>query len=250
MDVLTQMKLFNKILRLIGVSDEVQALVKEWDGTKTLRRAKSNIDTALPRYEAARSLVQKVQRFEEAPQRLLGRVIGGIYVRRTEALHATTKAYLRSDSLFEAAVAESAYERRTWSDDLHYMIVVGSEWNVAKLALISRYQIAGTDPFEGQALTMRVYFGYDWDDCEMRQKRGYKVNMLILAPEWVCKKVREGQHIKHTQHIKAKNTCVDTVVAFWQKGMFHKDQNGLEAHNAIKIARQLDTPRPQLQKVS
>jgi len=250
MDVFTTMKLFNKILRLIGVSDEAQALVKAWDGARTLRRAQSNIDTALPRYEAARSLVQKVQRFEEAPQRLLGRVIGGIYVRRIEALYAATKAYLRSDSLFEAAVAESAYEREIWSSDLHYMIVVGSEWNVAKLALISRYQIAGTDPFEGQALTMHVYFGYDWDDSVMRQKSGYKVNMLILAPEWVCKKLQEGQHIKRTQHIKAKNTCVDTVVAFWQKGMFHKDQNGLEAHDAIKIARQLDTPRPQLQKVS
>lgn len=249
MDVFTQMKLFNKILRVIGVSVEVQALIKAWDASRPLRLQQGSLDTAFSRYETARSLVKKARSFEDTPQRLLSRVIGNRIVSHIDALYENTKTYLRSDSLYEAATGECKHQQRQYSSDLHYKIIVGTEWNPVRLALIARYQIAGADTFEGQTIVMSVRFGYDDDDTVFRDKTGYKVNALILAPEWVCAKLR-SDNLRYTESVEAVNTCVDTVVAFWQKGMFNADQDFVEAQSLIKVARQLDTPRPDHQKVS
>jgi len=257
------MKLFKEIARLVGVSVEAQALIGAWffqtrlyavgrliwenPGPKPLRSTRGSLETALSRYETARGLVKKARSFEAAPQRLLGRMLGKPIVRRIDALYVTTEAYLRSDSLYEEAVAKCSYERSQYGSTLHYKVVVGAAWSPTDLVLIARHMIAGADPFKGPAHDMLVFFGYDSVEYT-RHKYGYNVNVLILAPEWVCRGLRSDR-LRRTQKVEAVNTCVDTVVAFWQKGTFNADQDILEASDVIKIARQLDTPRPQHQKV-
>jgi len=263
-DVLTQMKLLRLILKGIGVSAEAQALIGAWffqtatyavvrkmvetPGPKPLRSTQGSLETAFRRHETARVLVAKARSFEAAPQRLLGRILGKSIVRRIDALYATTEAYLRSDSLYEEAVAKCSYERSVLGSDLYYMAIVGQAWAPTDLALIARHMIAGADPFKNPAHDILVFFGYDEVESS-DYKDGYRLNVLILAPEWVCGRLRGGG-IRGTSKVEAVNTCVDTVVAFWQKGTFNADLNILEARNVIKIARQLDTPRPQHQKVS
>lgn len=250
MGALTHMKLFNKLLRVFGVSTEVKALVVALSTTRTLRSTQGSLATAFSRHETAHLLIDVAQRFKDTPQSLLGRAIGNIIIRRIDDLYATTKAYLRSDSLYEAAAAECKHELRNYCSDLHYKVVVGKEWNPIRLALIARYHVGGADPFQGKTVNLRVRFGYDDDDYRYADRPGYFVNALILAPEWACAKLLTSQSIKHTESFKAVDTCVDTVVAFWQKDMFSADQDCTEARTAIKHARLLDTPRPAKQKVA
>jgi len=263
------MKLFNRVvLRVIGVSVEAQALIGAWFAQtwiytaanllledplpQPLRSTQGSLATAFSRYETARGLVKKARSFEDAPQRLLGRIIGKPIVRRIDALYATCEAYLHSDSLYEEAVANCSYERSVFGSALHYKVVRGGAWSPTDLVLIARHKVAGVDPFKGPVRSMLVFFGYD--EIEYTQhKNGYDVNVLILAPEWVCNRLRSDE-LSRTRNFEAVDTCVDTVVAFWERGAFAGGENICEknrrAGETIKIARLLDTPRPAHQKVS
>lgn len=231
-------------------------MTKAWVESQPLVSAKPSPETGLPRFEAAKQLAAKAISFEEAPQNLLSRVRCRRIVQKVNALYAHTNAYLHSDKLYEEALTRLG-RPDDWSrrfkeakyDDLHYKIVVGQDWSLARLALVARYQIAGAVPFEGTPFKMLVHLGYDEDDRQMYTFTGYEVNTLILAPQWVCNVLRTD-HLKPTPAVGAASTCSDTVIAMWRRGMFNASQDSKEMRAVIKAARHLDSPRPQHLKVS